>query len=281
MALARKTQEVQRVARVEAEQAAREEAARQARAAQQRLEEEAERQRARLERVLAQLNVQMVQVQGGTFTMGCQAGFFSDNCQTDEKPAHRVEIRSFELSKYEVTHGLWEAVMGKSPSKFKNCPQCPVEQVSWDDVQKFLQKLNAGGERYRLPSEAEWEYAARGGQRSRGYEYAGSNSPNTVAWYKENSGGKIHRVGQKQTNELGLYDLSGNVWEWVADCWNDSYRGAPTDGKAWTSGDCSRRVQRGGSYYGGPSLLRSADRYGFTTGIQNSGNGFRIARSLP
>ena len=197
-----------------------------ARVGQRRLREEGARQQ-----ILAQVNTQMVRVTGGTFTMGCQEGFFSD-CSDDEEPAHRVEIRSFELSKYEVTQELWEAVMEENPNEFKNCPQCPVERVSWNDAQAFLQKLNVGGGRYRLPSETEWEYTARGGSRSRGYEYAGSDNPNAVAWYDENSGSKTHPVGQKQANELGVYDLSGNVREWVQDCWNDNYTGAPSDGRA-------------------------------------------------
>ena len=224
----------------------------------------------------------MVRVPGGTFTMGCQEGFFSSDkdCQYDEKPAHQVEVRSFEMSQYEVTQEVWAAVMGENPSNFPNCPQCPVESVSWDEVRAFLRKLNAGGGRYRLPSEAEWEYAARGGSQSRGYEYAGSDTPDAVAWYRGNSGGKTHSVGQKQANELGLYDLSGNVLEWVQDCWNESYAGAPSDGRAWESGDCSRRVLRGGSWDGGPRYLRSALRYRYTADNRSDNLGFRIARSL-
>ncbi len=192
-----------------------------------------------------------------------------------------MRVRSFELSKYEVTQELWEAVMDENLSYFENCPQCPVEQVSWDDMQRFLRKLNAGGGRYRLPSEAEWEYAARGGQRSQGYKYAGSNSPDAVAWYGENSGIKTHPVGQKQANELGLYDLSGNVYERVQDCWNENYRGVPSDGRACERGDCSRRVLRGGSWNHYPRLLRSAFRFRYTAVNRYYNVGFRIARSLP
>ena len=248
-----------------------------ARAGQRRLREEAARQS-----ILAQVNAQMVRVPGGTFTMGCQEGFFSSDkdCQYDEKPAHQVEVRSFEMSQYEVTQEVWAAVMGENPSNFPNCPQCPVESVSWDEVRAFLRKLNAEGGRYRLPSEAEWEYAARGGSQSRGYEYAGSDTPDAVAWYRGNSGGKTHSVGQKQANELGLYDLSGNVLEWVQDCWNESYAGAPSDGRAWESGDCSQRVLRGGSWDGGPRYLRSALCYRYTADNRSDNLGFRIARSL-
>ncbi len=245
------------------------------RAAQRRLSAEAARQR-----ILVQVNAQMVRIEGGTFTMGCQGGFFSA-CDADEKPAHQVRVSSFEVSKYEVTQEVWAAVMGENPSHFQDCPQCPVEQVSWEDVQAFLQKLNAGDARYRLPSEAEWEYAARGGSQSQGYEYAGSDTPHAVAWYRENSRERTHPVGQKQANEVGLYDLSGNVFEWVQDCWSETYQGAPSDGQAWARGDCGRRVLRGGSWDLKPRYLRSAFRNGVTADLQDYGLGFRLARSLP
>ena len=254
----------------------------QRRAEQARQQEEPRKRKAQKSRLKNLLP--MVHVQGGAFTMGCtpeQDGYDGD-CYGDEKPAHRVRVRSFEIGKYEVTQGLWEAVMGDNPSG-NTCYRCPVEQVSWDDVQAFLEKLNTlTGERYRLPTEAEWEYAARGGQRSDGYQYAGSNNPGSVAWYEANDGGKIHPVGQKQSNELGLHDMSGNVWEWVQDCWHDNYgRVAPGDGRAWESGgDCSRRVLRGGSWNYGPRLLRTANRSGSSTGFRGSNVGFRIARTL-
>ena len=246
-----------------------------ARAARQRLQEQAEQRRAE---VVAQLNQQMVRVPGGRFTMGCTQE--QSDCEDDEKPAHQVEVSSFEIGKYEVTQALWEALMGTNPSHFSGCARCPVEQVSWDDVQVFLRKLNAEGGRYRLPSEAEWEYAARGGRQSRGYEYAGSDNPNAVAWYFGNSGRKTHQVGQQQANELGLHDMSGNVGEWVQDCWNNNYAGAPSNGRAWTRGDCSRRVLRGGSWNYRPWGLRSAYRGRSTTGSRFSSIGFRLARSL-
>ena len=254
-----------------------------ARASQRRLRDQAGRQqRAERERVIAQLNAQMVHVPGGSFTMGCQEGFFSNNdCEADEQPAHQVQVSSFELSKYEVTQELWAAVMGANPSHFSDCTRCPVEQVSWADIQGFLRELNAGGGRYRLPSEAEWEYAAWGGVQSRGYQYAGSDSPRAVAWYYENSGRKPHPVGQKQANELGLYDMSGNVREWVQDCWNDSYAGAPSNGQAWERGDCGRRVLRGGSWGGGSWYLRPALRFRLTAVTRDDDLGLRLARSLP
>ena len=158
-----------------------------------------------------------------------------------------------QLSKYEVTQALWEAVMGANPSHFQGCGQCPVEQVSWDDIQVFLQKLNAmTGEVYRLPTEAEW---------------AGALGSGGGAWHWENSGKRTHPVGQKAPNGLGLYDMKGNVWEWVGDCWK---------------GDCSRRVLRGGSWNSIPESLRSANRVRYGTGDRDFSSvvGFRLARTL-
>lgn len=170
--------------------------------------------------------------------------------------------------------------MGENPSAFADCPQCPVETVSWDDIQLFLAKLNAGGEQYRLPSEAEWEYAARGGQQSKGFQYAGSNDWAAVALYYENTDNRTHPVGQKQANELGLFDMSGNVREWVQDCYYVSYDGAPSDGRAWEEGNCVRRVIRSGSWYGKPNYVRSANRFWYATYFHNNNLGFRLARTL-
>ena len=232
-----------------------------------------------LQKVLKNLKKQMVHARGGTFRMGCTGE--QRHCFTDEKPVHQVQVNDFEIGKYEVTQELWEAVMGKNPSGFKNCAQCPVERVSWNDVQTFLKKLNAlTGEQYRLPTEAEWEYAARGGRKSKGYQYAGSQTLDVVAWYFDNSGDKTHPVGQKQPNELGVYDMSGNVWEWVEDCWNKGYAGAPNDGSAWQSGDCSVRGLRGGSWFIGPEHLQSGHRDVGDVGNQVDYVGFRLARTL-
>ena len=232
----------------------------------------------RLSAVLERLNAQMVRVAGGTFSMGCTPE--QEGCAEDEKPVRQVQVGSFEISKYEITQELWEAVMGENPSAFGNCPRCPVETVSWDDVQTFVQKLNAAGGRYRLPSEAEWEYAARGGQQSRGYPYSGSNRWAAVAWYYENSNNTTQPVGQKQANELGVYDMSGNVREWVQDCWHESYADAPSDGRAWEQGDCRRRVLRGGSWYGKPGYVRSANRFWYATYFRNNNLGFCLVRPL-
>ena len=245
----------------------------------ERARAEAERQRqARLHQFRDRLK--MVSIPGGRFRMGCTRE--QRDCDDDENPVHEVQVGAFEIGQHEVTQEVWEAVMGENPSRHK-CAQCPVEQVSWDDIQVFLKKLNEQtGSQYRLPTEAEWEYAARGGQQSRGYQYAGSNNADAVAWYRGNRG-PPRRVGQKEPNELGLYDMSGNVEEWVEDCWHESYRGAPSDGRAWgseNSGDCSRRVLRGGSWLDFPRDLRAADRSRNATGLRKPLIGFRLARTL-
>lgn len=150
----------------------------------------------------------MVYVKGGRFQMG-------SNLDNNEKPIHDVTVSSFVMGKYEVTQRQWKSIMGSNPSEFNDCPVCPVENVSWDDVQLFLQALNQRtGGHYRLPTEAEWEYAARGGQQTRQTEYAGSSSATEVGWIEKNSSYKTYPVGQKQPNELGLYDMTGNVEEW-------------------------------------------------------------------
>ena len=242
--------------------------------------EEAEEKKKVIEAArLKELLGEMVHVQGGTFRMGCTAE--QEDCDDDEKPVHRVRVSDFEIGQYEVTQAQWEAVMGENPSEFMGCLSCPVENVSWNDVQTFLEELNElAGEEYRLPTEAEWEYAARGGQRSEGYQYAGSDRAGSVGWYRKNSGHEPHPVGQKRPNELGLYDMSGNVTEWTQDCWNEDYLGAPANGRAWKRGDCSMRVLRGGSWGDRPRELRSANRYGDTAWISYVNVGVRLARTL-
>ncbi|WP_425420848.1 SUMF1/EgtB/PvdO family nonheme iron enzyme [Phaeodactylibacter xiamenensis] len=226
----------------------------------------------------------MVQIPGGTFTMGCQNEVRDGSCSGYEMPAHQVTLSTFYLSTYEVTQAQWKAVMGNNPSHFEDCPNCPVEQVSWDDVQEFIKKLNTKtGEQYRLPTEAEWEYAARGEESGAqdNYLYSGSNDLDQVGWYGGNSDGKTHPVGQKQPNQLGLYDMSGNVWEWVQDCWHEHYSGAPRDGGAWledSNGDCSRRVLRGGSWYINSRNSRVANRNRLYSDARLNDLGFRLAR---
>ena len=215
---------------------------------------------------------EMVEIPGGTFEMG-------SNFHDSQIPIHSVSIDEFALGRTEITQGQWRAVMGNNPSEFSICgDDCPVDQVSWDDAQLFIHKLNARtGKQYRLPSEAEWEYACRAGGQQ---EYCGSDSVDSVAWYDGNSGEKAHSVSRKQPNAFGLYDMSGNVWEWVEDSWHDNYNDAITDGSVW-KGDGAKRVLRGGSWYLSPQFARAANRGRFDPAIRLVNGGFRVARMLP
>ncbi len=221
----------------------------------------------------------MVTVTGGTFTMGCTSEQ-GRNCLSDETPSHLVTLKSFSISKYEVTQAQWQKVMGSNPSYFNGCDYCPVEQVSWNDVQKFISKLNQQtGGHYRLPTEAEWEYAARGGTKSSGYKYSGSNTINDVAWFIGNSSLKTHEVGTKQANELGIYDMTGNVWEWCSDWYGDRYHNISSNKnnpKGPESG--TRRVVRGGSFGYEEDQCFVAGRGSYTPGGGNIIFGFRLAQ---
>lgn len=218
---------------------------------------------------------QLVFVRGGTFTMGCTSEQGSD-CLEDEKPAHQVAVSDFYIGKYEVTQKQWREVMGTNPSSFKDCDECPVEQVSWADVQEFIIKLRAKtGKQYRLPTEAEWEYAARGGSMSWGYKYSGSNMMGEVGWYLGNAGGKTHPVGQKQANELGLYDMSGNVWEWCEDWYGEYSRSAQRNPRG-PSG-ASDRVNRGGSWNDDARSCRTSIRDNYAPSLRGRNLGFRLA----
>ena len=219
---------------------------------------------------------EMVFIQGGTFQMGSNDG------ESDEKPVHRVTVGSFYLGKYEVTQKQWKSVMGSDPPalRFKGCENCPVESVSWNDVQEFIRKLNQmTGMSFRLPAEAEWEYAARGGNQSRGYTYSGSNDLGEAAWYSSNSSSETHPVGQKKPNELGLYDMSGNVWEWCSD-WYDSdyYQNSPANNPIGPSTG-SYRALRGGSWNYEPYDCRTADRGWRYPDFRSNSLGFRLCRT--
>jgi formylglycine-generating enzyme len=221
----------------------------------------------------------MVLIHGGIFTMGCTGEQGSD-CGSDEKPAHIVTLNSYYLSKYEVTQAQWRAVMGSNHSYFSNCDNCPVERVSWDDIQGFIKKLNQqSGKIYRLPTEAEWEFAARGGNKSRGYQYSGSNDIDSVAWYNGNSGRKTHPVGQKQSNELGLYDMSGNVWEWCSDKYGEDYYSSSPSTNPRGPSNGENRVIRGGSWYIYNWYCRVSYRFMDTPDIGKFYYGFRLARN--
>ena len=217
---------------------------------------------------------EMIFVAGGTFTMGCTYEQGSD-CATDEKPSHEVQLTGFAIAKYEVTQALWKQVMGNNPSRFKG-DSLPVENVTWDDVQMFLQRLNAKtGKNYRLPTEAEWEYAARGGQQSRQTQFAGGFDLETVAWCSTNSGNTTHNVGGRQPNELGLYDMSGNVWEWCS----DYYGTYPADKQTNPTGakKGSARVLRGGCYAAIGRQCRVSGRKSLYQGGKDFMTGFRLA----
>ena len=215
----------------------------------------------------------MVWVEGGTFRMGATSEQGSD-AYSDEKPVHSVTLSSFYIGKTEVTQALWKAVMGSNPSNFRG-DNLPVECVSWNDCQAFIRKLNAlTGQNFRLPTEAEWEFACRGGNNSRGYKYSGSNYIDNVAWYDGNSGDKTLPVGTKAPNELGIYDMSGNVWEWCADWCGDYSSGAQTNPKGPYEG--SNRVYRGGSWIDFARSCRSSIRCGISPPNRSRNLGLRL-----
>ena len=215
-------------------------------------------------------DIAFVPVKGGCFQMG-DAG---------EKTLHEVCLGDFAIGKYEVTQGQWQAVMGSNPSRYSACgSDCPVDQVSWYDIQEFVNKLNARGDtQYRLPTEAEWEYAARSGGKNE--MYSGGNSIDAVAWYDRNSANKPHKVGTKQANGLGIFDMSGNAWEWVHDCYReDYYKTSPKNNPQGPS--CNdKRVLRGGSWFNtakdSQTTFRLRDNPGFS---YHFSFGFRLATS--
>ena len=222
------------------------------------------------------VSLTMIGVAPGSFMMGSENGYDS------QKPVYRVTLtKPYYLGETEVTQAQWRAVMGNNPSYFQGDDH-PVEQVSWDDAMAFCQKLNDEGRapkdwKFTLPTEAQWEYACRGGNKSRGYTYSGSDDVGEVAWYGNNSGRETHAVRQKEANELGFYDMSGNVFEWCLDWYRSgSYSsGAVTDPQGPQSG--SRRVLRGGGWDSGAQFCRSAYRFSFSPGHRNFSCGFRLA----
>lgn len=218
------------------------------------------------------VSFKMIRVDGGTFTMGATSEHDSD-ANGKEKPAHQVTLSSYYIGETEVTQELWQAVMGSNPSYFSGSRK-PVEEVSWDDCQEFIRKLNSlTGQSFRLPTEAEWEFAARGGNKSRGY--AGSNTIDNVAWYWENSNSQTHNVANKTANELGLYDMSGNVWEWCQDWYGSYTSSSQTNPTGPLSG--SRRVRRGGSWFDSAGRCRVSYRSYFTPADGSGDLGLRLA----
>jgi formylglycine-generating enzyme required for sulfatase activity len=222
------------------------------------------------------VEIEMVFVEGGTFTMGNVSE--RDGAGTyyydDEKPAHMVTVSSFSIGKYEVTQAQWKAILKSNPSYFEG-DNLPVENVSWDDVQTFISRLNeATGKNYRLPTEAEWEYAARGSNQSQAYKYSGSNNIGDVAWYYNNSGDKTHPVGKKRANELGLYDMSGNVREWCQD-WYGSYSQSQQNNPTGPFYG-SNRIGRGGSWNYNEVGCRIAARGSNASDYSYHNLGFRL-----
>jgi formylglycine-generating enzyme required for sulfatase activity len=227
---------------------------------------------------------EMVVLPSGSFMMGSKSGFFfdSDRNKLHEKPQHLVIVPSFLMGKTEVTQAQWISVTGGNPSRSNACGDtCPVENMTWNETQDFIRKLNQlTGQNYRLPSEAEWEYAARAGTTTDWNFGSDESKLGSYAWYVGNTD-RTRRVGQKLPNAFGLFDMHGNVWEWTQDCWHDSYAGAPTDGSVWTV-DCteSNRVVRGGTWYFHPIDLRSAIRGRSKPDGRSYYTGFRLARDL-
>ncbi|MEX0315238.1 MAG: formylglycine-generating enzyme family protein [Allomuricauda sp.] len=243
------------------------------------------------------LETEMVKVKSGTFLMGCPSD--KENCHEGERPAHRVNVDNFYIGKYEVTQKLWRDVMGNDPQdlEYKNCDSCPVENVSWEEIQEFIDKLNRKTNKsFRLPTEAEWEYAARGGKKSRNYRFAGGNQLDEVAWFWKNSGdkplngswdwdtivgnkGRTHAVGLKKPNELGLHDMAGNVGEWCQDWYDEAYYkkspkvnpSGPKEGKY--------RVNRGGGWLSDGRYCRIIGRHYSEPGDKSPFMGFRLAHS--
>ena len=230
------------------------------------------------------LSFTLIPVKGGSFKIGSKDG----GPWGYEKPPCLIQVKDFSIGTYPVTQALWKAVMGQdnNPSFFTGDHR-PVERVSWHEAKAFMDKLNektgrtAPGLVSRLPTEAEWEYAARGGQASRDYLYAGSDDLKEVGWFGENSHGETKTVGLKLPNELGLYDMSGNVWEWCEDHWHDSYDGIPADGSAWTDREQgSDRVLRGGGWDDFPQNCRVAYRLSLWPVTRDDDVGFSMVLAL-
>ena len=230
------------------------------------------------------VEIEMIYVKGGTFRMGATEEQ-EDDAYDREKPVHEVTLSDYYISKVEVTQGLWEKVMGTTiheqrikagySSTYGVGSDYPMYYVNWEEAQEFCTRLGQlTGKNYALPTEAQWEYAARGGVKSRGYKYSGSNTIGNVAWYDDNSSESTHPVGTKQPNELGLYDMSGNVWEWCSD-W-DGYYSSESQSNPTGPSTGSIRVLRGGSWYYDAGYCRVSNRFSDDPSYRNYNYGFRV-----
>ncbi len=215
------------------------------------------------------IGMQLVKLPGGNFVMGDDGA--------GRSPAHEVEVRSFYMAAHEVTQAQWQAVMGFNPSQYKD-PRRPVENVTWLETQSFLEQLNRneGTNKYRLPSEAEWEYAARAGSEGQYFFGDDVSQLRRYAWFDANAKIGTQAAGRSQPNPWGLFDMYGNVWEWVQDCWHEDYTDAPSDSRVWGGGDCSQRVLRGGGWANQANYLGSTVRGTYEAKFEDSSNGFRV-----
>jgi formylglycine-generating enzyme required for sulfatase activity len=219
----------------------------------------------------ANTGMEFVWVPSGCFQMGSKDG------EKDEQPIHKVCLKGFWMGKYEVTQGQYQQIIGNNPSGFENAAN-PVEEVNWHEAKSFAEEIsNATSEKIRLPSEAEWEYACRAGGAHETY-CGNGDKPDGMLWHRFNSKKASHPAGQLTPNNWGLYDMSGNVWEWVEDCWNESYAGAPADGSARETGDCEKRVLRGGAWNSAPTFARASLRYYDRSHERDKDTGFRVVR---
>lgn len=222
------------------------------------------------------VSFKMIGVQGGSFRMGST----DSDADSDERPTHMVTLNSYYIGETEVTQELWEAVMNYNPSEFQYSSQLPVEFVSWDDCRDFIRELNSiTGKEFRFPSEAEWEYAARGGHQPSSTKFSGSNSIAAVGWYNSNSEETTHPVKMKKPNSLGIYDMSGNLWEWCQDWYGPYSSNNANNPSGPFSG--SNKVLKGGAWNGGPKNCRLTNRDGRTTDYASNRLGLRLALSLP
>jgi len=227
---------------------------------------------AKQKKCLNEIASNMLLVTGGSFKMGNAKGAPSEN------PVHTVRLKNFYISKFEVTQDQWETVMGNDPGYFKNCPPCPVENISWDDAIRFVKRLNElTGKHYRLPTEAEWEYAAKGGNETAHRQYSGSNILNDVAWYNGNSGRKTHPIGTKMPNELGIYDMTGNVWEWCNDWYGETYYASSPADNPQGPAKGELHVLRGGSWFDFDLECRTTYRFRPLKDYRKYIIGFRLA----